>query len=161
MSERGPSGERFFLDTNIAVYCFDSSAPRKQEAAKELVTHAASSGLGVVSYQVLQEFCNVASNSRRLTLDNERTMAYVSLLLEPMNKVAASVALLDAALSLRAQYSFSFYDSLIIAAAQQAHCTTLYSEDMQHAQRVGSLRIVNPFLLVANEPEVRNQKYGS
>jgi predicted nucleic acid-binding protein len=154
MSERGPSGERFFLDTNIAVYCFDSSAPRKQEVAKELVAHAASSGLGVVSYQVLQEFCNVASNSRRLTLDNERTMAYVSLLLEPMNKVAASVALLEAALSLRAQYSFSFYDSLIIAAAHQANCTALYSEDMQHAQRVGSLRIVNPFLLVANEPEV-------
>jgi predicted nucleic acid-binding protein len=158
MSPSVPSGERFFLDTNIAVYCFDASAPRKQEAAKELVAHAASSGLGVVSYQVLQEFCNVASNSRRLTLDTERTMAYVSLLLEPMNRVAASVALLEAALSLRAQYSFSFYDSLIIAAAQQANCTTLYSEDMQHAQRVGSLRIVNPFLLVANEPEVRLSK---
>ncbi len=155
MNSGNPSDERFFLDTNIAVSSFDASALRKQEAAKELVAHAASSGLGVVSYQVLQKFCNVASNSRRLRLDTERTMAYVGLLLEPTNKVAPSVALLETALALRAQYSFSFYDNLIIAAAQQANCTVQYSEDMQHAQPVGSLPIVNPFLLVANEPELR------
>jgi predicted nucleic acid-binding protein len=145
------AGQRFFLDTNIALYCFDSSAPRKQEVAKDLVTQAASSGMGVVSGQVLQEFCNVASNSRRLNLSPDRIMAYVSLVLQPMNQVALSPALLERALAIRQAHQFTFYDSLIIAAAQEAQCTALYSEDMQHGQRVGSLGIVNPFLMTVNE----------
>jgi predicted nucleic acid-binding protein len=145
------AGERFFLDTNIAVYCFDSSAPRKQEAAKELVTHAASSGMGVVSFQVLQEFCNVASNSRRLNLAPERIMAYVSLVLQPMNQVTISPALLEIALSIRQAHRFAFYDSLILAAAQEAQCTSIYSEDMQHGQLIGKLKIINPFLMAVNQ----------
>ena len=150
-----PSSSRYFLDTNIAVYCFDTSAPLKQERAKELVSHAASSGLGVVSYQVLQEFCNVATSAKRLALDAPRTMAYVRLLLEPMNHVPPSPALWEAALAIRAQTHYGFYDSLIIAAAEQAGCTLLYSEDMQHGQWVNNVRIENPFLLTANELVVR------
>lgn len=149
-TQRG-AGERFFLDTNIAVYCFDGSALRKQETAKELVTHAASSGMGVVSFQVLQEFCNVASNSRRLNLAAERIMAYVNLVLQPMNQVSSSPQLLEQALAIRQAHSFGFYDSLIIAAAREAQCTALYSEDMQHGQRIGSLKIINPFLTAVNE----------
>lgn len=144
---------RFFLDTNIAVYCFDSSAPRKQNCAKDLVAHAASSGLGVVSYQVLQEFCNVAVNAKRLALNVEQIMAYTTQLLEPMNKVGPSTDLLAQALRIRVETSYSFYDSLVIAAAQTAGCSTLYSDDMQHQQMVGGLRIVNPFLDTANEPD--------
>lgn len=144
-------GERFFLDTNIAVYCFDGSAARKQETAKELVTHAASSGMGIVSFQVLQEFCNVASNSKRLNLAHERIMAYVSLVLQPMNCIETSPALLEKALMIRQDYKFAFYDSLIIAAALEAKCTALYSEDMQHGQQIGLLKIVNPFLMTVNE----------
>jgi predicted nucleic acid-binding protein len=142
----------FFLDTNISVYCFDLSEPRKNSIAKDLVAHGASSGLGVVSYQVLQEFCNVASASKRLTLDPERTVAYVSQLLHPMNKVGPSVALLGQALATRQTSGYSFYDSLIIAAALQFGCKTLYSEDMQHGQSIAGLRIVNPFVEAVNEP---------
>ncbi len=145
------TASRFFLDTNIAVYCFDSSAPRKQNCAKDLLAHAASSGLGVVSYQVLQEFCNVAVNAKRLSLSVEQIMAYTSQLLEPMNKVGPSTDLLAQALRIRSETGYAFYDSLIIAAAQLAGCSTLYSEDMQHRQLVGGLRIVNPFLDAAHE----------
>ena len=143
---------RFFLDTNIAVYCFDSSEPRKQNRAKDLVAHAASSGLGVVSYQVLQEFCNVATNAKRLLLTTEQIMAYTTQLLEPMNKVAPSVELLALALQIRRDTQYAFYDSLIIAAAQLSGCSALYSEDMQHHQLIGGVRITNPFIDVANEP---------
>ncbi len=138
--------DSFFLDTNIALYCFDTTAPRKQSRAKDLVAHGASSGLGVVSYQVLQEFCNVASAAKRLQLAPDRTMAYVTLLLEPMNKVGPSTELLAAALQIRQETQYAFYDSLILAAAAQAGCATLYSEDMQHGQLVGRVRIENPFL---------------
>jgi predicted nucleic acid-binding protein len=147
----------FFLDTNISVYCFDTTEPRKCEIAKDLVAYGASSGLGVVSYQVLQEFCNVASASKRLALPAERITAYLTQLLHPMNKISPSVALLGQALAVRHDTGYSFYDSLIIAAAVQFGCTKLYSEDMQHGQQVNGLTIVNPFLMTANETELAMQ----
>jgi predicted nucleic acid-binding protein len=140
---------RFFLDTNIAIYCFDDTAPLKQSRAKDLMAHGSSSGMGVVSYQVLQEFCNVASASKRLALSADQTMAFAGLLLAPMNKVEPSLALLTAALTIKADAGYSFYDCLIVAAAVQAGCNILYSEDMQHGQLVAGLRIVNPFLNTA------------
>jgi predicted nucleic acid-binding protein len=143
--------ERFFLDTNIAIYCFDDTAPLKQSRAKNLMAHGASSGMGVVSYQVLQEFCNVASASKRLALSNDQTMAFASLLLAPMNQVEPSLALLTAALKIKADVGYSFYDSLIAAAAAHAGCNILYSEDMQHGQLVAGLRILNPFINSAND----------
>ena len=144
-------GQRVFFDTNIVVYCFDTLEPRKQTRAKDLLAHALNSQLGVVSYQVVQEFCNVACKAKRLQLPHERILAYVNLVLQPMNQVGSSPALIESALRLRSEHSFSFYDSLIIASALQAKCELLYSEDMQHMQRVGNLQIVNPFLIVANE----------
>ena len=152
MSDFAPKSERFFLDTNIALYCFDDTTPLKQSRAKDLMAHGASSGMGVVSYQVLQEFCNVASASKRLALSAEQTMAFASLLLAPMNKVEPSLALLASALKIKAEVGYSFYDSLIVAAAAQAGCHILYSEDMQHGQLVAGLRIVNPFINSANDP---------
>ena len=148
------SAQRVFFDTNIVVYCFDTLEPRKQTRAKDLLAHALNSKLGVVSYQVVQEFCNVACKAKRLQLPQERILAYVNLVLQRMNQVGSSPALIESALRLRSEHSFSFYDSLIIASALQAKCELLYSEDMQHMQhmqRVGDLQIVNPFLIVANE----------
>ncbi len=143
--------ERIFFDTNISLYCFDTREPRKQERAKDLLAYGASSGLGIVSYQVLQEFCNVASNVRRMTLPTDNIMAFISHFLEPMNRVPASTELLAQALQIKQDTSYGFYDSLILAAAQQAGCTTVYSEDMQHQQTVGSVRIVNPFVEAVHE----------
>ena len=88
---------------------------------------------------------------RRLNLPHERILAYVNLVLQPMNLVAPSTELLAAALAIRQENGFSFYDSLILAAAQAAQCQVLYSEDMQHLHRVGNLQVVNPFLDLVNE----------
>ena len=150
MSDFGEPAQRVFFDTNIVVYCFDTLEPRKQTRAKDLLAYALNSQLGIVSYQVIQEFCNVASKAKRLQLPQERILAYVNLVLQPMNQVSSSPQLIEAALKLRGEHGFSFYDSLIIASATQAKCQVLYSEDMQHMQRVGSLQIINPFLMVAH-----------
>ena len=150
MSDFGEPAQRVFFDTNIVVYCFDTLEPRKQTRAKDLLAYALNGQLGIVSYQVIQEFCNVASKAKRLQLPQERILAYVNLVLQPMNQVSSSPQLIEAALKLRGEHGFSFYDSLIIASAAQAKCQVLYSEDMQHMQRVGSLQIINPFLMVAN-----------
>ena len=151
MSDFGEPTQRVFFDTNIVVYCFDTLEPRKQTRAKDLLAYALNSQLGVVSYQVIQEFCNVASKAKRLQLPQERILAYVNLVLQPMNQVSSSPQLIESALKLRGEHGFSFYDSLIIASATQAKCQVLYSEDMQHMRRVDSLQIVNPFLMMANE----------
>jgi predicted nucleic acid-binding protein len=151
MSDFGEPAQRVFFDTNIVVYCFDTLEPRKQTRAKDLLAHALNHQTGVVSYQVIHEFCNVACKAKRLQLPQERILAYVNLVLQPMNQIGYSPLLIESALQLRAEHSFSFYDSLVIASATQAKCQVLYSEDMQHMQRVGNLQIVNPFLMVANE----------
>ena len=151
MSGFEPQTSRVFFDTNVLVYCFDSLEARKQSRAKDLLAQALNARQGVVSYQVVHEFCNVASKNRRLNLPHERILAYVNLVLQPMNLVAPSTELLAAALAIRQENGFSFYDSLILAAAQAAQCQVLYSEDMQHLQRVGNLQVVNPFLNLANE----------
>jgi predicted nucleic acid-binding protein len=69
-----------------------------------------------------------------------------------MNKVEPSLELLTAALKIKKDIGYSFYDSLIVAAAAQAGCNILYSEDMQHGQLVAGLRILNPFLNTAMTP---------
>ena len=151
MIDLDESTQRVFFDTNIVVYCFDTLEPRKQTRAKDVLAHALNSQTGVVSYQVIQEFCNVATKAKRLQLPQERILAYINLVLQPMNQVGSSPQLIEFALKLRSEHGFSFYDSLILASATQAKCHVLYTEDMQHMQRVGSLQIVNPFLMVANE----------
>lgn len=146
--------QRVFFDTNVLVYCFDSSEAQKQSRAKDLIAEALNTRQGVVSYQVVQEFCNVACKNQRLSLPPERILAYVKLVLQPMNQVAPSPELLEAALGIRSESGFSFYDSLVIAAARAAQCQVLYSEDMQHGQLVGDVSIVNPFLQGVNEAPV-------
>ena len=150
--------ERIFFDTDITLYCFDTREPREQERAKDLLAYGASSGLGIVSYQVLQEFCCAASNTRRMTLATGKIMAFVTHFFEPMNRVPMlvlhlaplmvpmMVLHLAQALQTKENTQYAFYDCLILAAAQQAGFTTVYSEDMQHQQTVGGVRIVNPFI---------------
>ena len=136
--------ERIFFDTDITLYCFDTREPSKQERAKDLLAYGASSGLGIVSYQV--EFCCAASNTRRMTLATGKIMAFVTHFFELMNRVPAGAELLAQALQTKENTQYAFYDCLILAAAQQAGFTTVYSEDMQHQQTVGGVRIVNPFI---------------
>lgn len=138
--------DRFFLDTNIFVYSFDLSAPAKARKAQQLITEALSAGKGVISYQVVQEFFNVAL--RRFVAPMKSTDAehYLASILRPLLGVQSSAALFSQALLFQRNGSFSWYDSLILSAALQANCDLLYSEDMHHGQKVGALRIVNPFL---------------
>ena len=81
-----------------------------------------------------------------MTLATGKIMAFVAHFLEPMNRVPASAELLAQALQTKENTQYAFYDCLILAAAQQAGFTTVYSEDMQHQQTVGGVRIVNPFI---------------
>ncbi len=146
------SGALFFLDTNIFVYALLASEPLKKQRAVQLVEQALASHRGCVSYQVIQEFANVATRKFAQRFTTDQCKQFIDAAMQPLNRVASSPQLLNAALDLQAETRYSFYDSLVIAAALQAQADVLYTEDLQHHQLIaGTLRIVNPFLTVANE----------
>ncbi len=146
------SGALFFLDTNIFVYALLASEPPKKQRALQLVEQALASHRGCVSYQVIQEFANVATRKFAQRFTTDQCKQFIDAAMQPLNRVASSPQLLNAALDLQAETRYSFYDSLVIAAALQAQADVLYTEDLQHHQLIaGTLRIVNPFLTVANE----------
>lgn len=137
------SGE--FLDSNIFVYMFDDVDNRKCGIATDLVVRSLRNTSGVISYQVVQEVLNVVTTKMERPVRHEDALSFFSSTLKPMWSVYPSDDLFTRALGLRAGYGYGFYDSLILSAAIQAGCTTIYSEDMQHEQVIQNLRIVNPF----------------
>ena len=137
--------DRFFLDTNIFVYSFDRGSPAKAKRALSLIKDAVTSGRGIVSYQVVQEFLNVALKRFEKPLTTPEAEQYLATVFRPLLSVYASQSLFLEALRLSGRYRLSWYDSLIVAAAVEGQCATLYSEDLQHGQRMGRIEIQNPF----------------
>jgi len=138
--------DRFFLDTNIFVYSFDQSATAKARKAAQLIRKALTTQKGVISYQVVQEFFNVALRRFSQPMQAADAEQYLGTVFRPLLSVHSSQALYAEALHLHAQSGLSWYDSLIVSAALQARCDLLFTEDLQHGQRFGGLRVVNPFL---------------
>jgi predicted nucleic acid-binding protein len=138
--------DRYFLDTNIFVYSLDPDDPRKARIAEELVTRGVGSRLGVISYQVVQEFMNVSLRQFRATMTVTELELYFFKVLLPMMTIPSSSGLFLEALRLKTTHQIAWYDSVIVAAAIQGGCEILYSEDMQHGRRFGDLVIQDPFL---------------
>ena len=129
---------RPFFDTNILVYAV--SADPKGERARELLD-----GGGTVSVQVLNELTNVLLRKlRRSWPEIESVMDDLAPLLGA--PAPLTVATHQAARWLARDHGFGFYDALIVAAAIEAGCDTLLSEDLQDGRRIAGLRIVNPFV---------------
>jgi predicted nucleic acid-binding protein len=137
--------DRFFLDTNIFVYSFDENAPRKSARATELIRQAVRSRNGIVSYQVVQEFFNVALRRFSDPMTAAEAEQYLTTTFRPLMAVNSSAAMYAEALRLHANHSLSWYDSVIIAAAIEGGAQVLYSEDFQHGKEFGNLRVENPF----------------
>jgi predicted nucleic acid-binding protein len=137
---------RFFLDTNVFVYSFDRSAPAKARRALQLIREAVEARKGIVSYQVVQEFFNVALRRFAKPMALGDAEQYLSTVFRPLIAVHSSQALYGEALLLCHRFSLSWYDSLIVAAAIEGQCSVLYSEDLQSGQCFGDLEIRNPFL---------------
>ena len=118
----------------------------KAEKAAQLIRKALTTQKGVISYQVVQEFFNVAL--RRFTQPMKAVDAeqYLRMVFQPLLGVHSTPALYLEALDLHARSGLSWYDSLIVSAALQTRCDLLFTEDLQHGQRFGSLQVKNPFL---------------
>jgi predicted nucleic acid-binding protein len=136
---------RFFLDTNLFVYTFDGTAPAKAKKSAQLIRRAADTGEGIISYQVVQEFFNVAFRRFTQPMSAAEAEQYLITVLRPLLAVHSSPAIYFAALRIAEKHRISWYDSLIVAAALEGQCEKLYSEDFQHGRKIEGVRIENPF----------------
>jgi predicted nucleic acid-binding protein len=141
---------KFFIDTNILVYSFDTASKEKCAIARGILEDALAGCNGVISYQVVQEFVNVATRKFATPLRHDDAKVYLKRVLEPLCDVYATIELYEHALDISQRWQYSFYDSLIIASALQAGCSRLYTEDLQHGQKIQRLEIVNPFAAATN-----------
>jgi len=138
--------DRYFLDTNIFVYEFDTREPAKTRCASKLVRKAVTTKRGVVSYQVVQEFFSVAFTRFAKPLPVSDAERYLLTIFRPLLAVHSSPRLMLEAMRLRETHHLPWYDSLIVAAAGEADCETLYTEDFQAGRSLEGIRVVNPFI---------------
>lgn len=144
------SGDKVFVDTNIIVYAYDKDAGKKNQIASKLVKDLWHSGLGVLSTQVLQEFFVTVTNKISAPLDIVKATGIVKNL-SKWNVIINDVNTLLAAIEIHEEHNFSFWDSMIIAAAIKGGAKTLLSEDLSDNQEIEDLTIKNPFKILKEE----------
>ncbi|HRK40183.1 MAG TPA: PIN domain-containing protein [Burkholderiaceae bacterium] len=134
-------GERSFIDTNILIYAEATDEPVKQRAALNCLRRLFETATGVLSTQVLQEYCNIAI--KKLKLPSQHVREQLDMF-EQFEVVQVTPVIIRAGLDLHQSRSVSFFDAIIVATAQTAGCTVLLSEDFNTGEVMGGLRIVNP-----------------
>ena len=135
--------DRYFVDTNILMYAHDTAAGDKHVRAKALVEDLWENRSGVVSTQVLQELAVNLRRKAKKPLDAKPTRDVISDYLAWQVVVNAGDSILEA-LELEARYQLSFWDALVVQAAQVAGAEILYSEDLSDGQQYGTVRVKNP-----------------
>jgi predicted nucleic acid-binding protein len=135
--------DRYFVDTNILMYAHDTAAGDKHARAKALVEDLWQNRSGVVSTQVLQELVVNLRRKAKKPLDAKATREVVSDYLAWQVVVNGGDAILEA-LDLEGRYQISFWDALVIQAAQASGAEILYSEDLSDGQNYGTVLVINP-----------------
>lgn len=137
-------GVRTFLDTNIIIYAYDTSAGDKHQKARDLLTGLWESGLGIVSTQVLQEFHVTVTRKIPKPLDLATAREIIADFLTWDVVVNDGDAILRA-IDVQEKHGFSFWDSMVIAAAITGGAALLLTEDLTDGQKIGGVEIRNPF----------------
>lgn len=134
------------FDTNVFIYSLDSSAARANPGGREAVSRALIVQRSHISVQLVNEFTNIAR--RKLGLNYDQIHALVEGLGMVHSIAPISLETSTLARAVAAECGFSYYDSLMLAAALAQGCTVFYTEDMQHGRRLyDRMEIVNPFLV--------------
>jgi len=133
-----------FLDTNILVYAYDLDEKSKRQTAKAILADCWNDRSGVISTQVLQEFYVTLTRKLSSKLPASEARDVVSDFL-PWSIYQIAPTDIGEASEIEDQYGYTFWDSLVITAARNSSAEVLYSEDMQDGQKLGDLKIINPF----------------
>jgi predicted nucleic acid-binding protein len=137
--------DKYFVDTNILIYAHDRSTGIKHERAKKLIERLWHSGQGVLSTQILQELCINLRRKLAQPLPVEETRRIIQDYLSWEIVVNTPDSVLQA-LEIEVRYKTSFWDALVLQAAENAGATVLYSEDLAASQKYGAIQVVNPLL---------------
>lgn len=135
--------EKYFVDTNILIYAHDRSTGIKHERARQLLERLWANGQGVLSTQVLQELCvNLRRKSAHPpSVDEIRRLIQDYLSWEVVVNTPQAVI---QALEIEVRHRISFWDALVLQAAEQSGAAVLYSEDLAAGERYGAVRVLNP-----------------
>lgn len=136
---------KYFVDTNILIYAHDRSTGAKHDRARELIERLWASGEGVLSTQVLQELCiNLRRKvARPLPIEEVRQLIQDYLSWKVIVNTPESVL---QALEIEVRYKLSFWDALIVQAAESSGAAILYSEDLAAGQQYSAVQVVNPLV---------------
>lgn len=139
-----------FVDTNVFVYCRDAGEREKQPQAQAWLDALWRSRSGRISVQVLAEYYVTVTGKLDPGLSVELARADVAML-RTWRPAALDYGVLEAAWTVQDRHRLSWWDALIVAAAQRLGCAYLISEDFRHQQRFENLEVVNPFLCSPHE----------
>lgn len=137
--------DRVFVDTNLLVYAYDDSSAVKRATVLTLFHRIFRSGLGVISTQVLQELAVCLRRRVSRPLSPVEIRKIITELQQEWEVFVNGPEAVLRALDLEDRFQLSFWDSLIMQAAQASFATILYTEDLNHGQTYGSVQVLNPF----------------
>jgi predicted nucleic acid-binding protein len=137
------TGGKAFFDTNVLLYMYSTADSAKQVRAKELFRSYAPDGRLLLSTQVVQEF--YVAGLRKLGLPRRALHEAVAAMLEFPHIVIVGPAHILSAMSIEERYQISFWDALIVAAAESCGSQVVFTEDLNHGQQYGTVTARNPF----------------
>ena len=137
-------GDRGFVDTNVLVYAYDADAPAKQVQAQELLKARILDDSIVTSVQVIGEFFNAVTRRIQQPMAADEALEAIARI-KAIPVVDIDVQLAERAIENHMEYQISYWDALIVAAAERAVCTELLTEDLNDGQSFRNLVVVNPF----------------
>ena len=133
-----------FLDTNVLIYAYDPSVPKKQQVAQNLVRKALAGDI-LISPQVLAEFAATLLHKLSPAARSEDVVSALDAL-APIKLVATDGDTVRRAVEARAKYGVHFYDGMIIASAERGNCGRIWSEDLNAGQQYFGVIVENPFV---------------
>lgn len=136
--------DKYFIDTNIVIYLFSDDI-EKRDISKTIITNAITNGYGVISFQVIQEFCNVALKKFIKPMTTNECKQFINNFLNPICRVYPNIDLYNYALDIKSETGYSFYDCLMISGAYISECKILYSEDLHNTHKIRDITIINPY----------------
>ena len=131
-----------FFDTNVLVYCTDVTAPEKQARARALVARSAATGEAVASTQVLIELFHALTRKQKMPREVAQALVQAY---SAWPVVGSDLSLVVAAIEQSIQHQWSIWDAMVVEAALRSGAQTLYTEDLQHGQRISGMTVVDPF----------------
>lgn len=144
----------FFIDTNVILYTRDRRFPEKRERAQMWLSALAERRLPKINLQVINEYCHVAL--RKLPFLSDQELRSDAEQLRLWGETPLDFETLTLAWRYREATGYAWFDCTLLSAAQRLGCSVFVSEDMQHGRAIDNLTIINPFIALPGDFQLRD-----